>query len=175
MTTNLYEAMFVVDAAKGGSQFADSIRHVVGYLTRNGAQIERIEKWDERKLAYPIKQVKRGIYILIYFTAEGTAISEMRSAIALSEEVLRVLIVRAEQQNPPRGELYSPEGELQEPEPEPEAEEAAPEGEEAPPPAAEPEAAPAAPDTEEPPAAAEPEAKQAAPEAAEEPPTQDDV
>ncbi len=112
MSTNLYEAMFVVDSAKGGSKFADTIRHIAGLLTRHGAEIERMEKWDERRLAYPIKHVKRGIYVLAYFRLDGSAIEELRHMIELSEEVLRALILRAETQTPPKGELYSPDGQL---------------------------------------------------------------
>ena len=112
LAANLYEAMFVVDSAKGGPQFPDTIRHIADMLQRYGAQIERMELWEERKFAYPIKKVKRGIYILVYFTAGGSAIAEIRSAVGLSEEVLRVLIVRPEQMSPVKGQLYSPEGTL---------------------------------------------------------------
>ena len=115
MATNLYEGRFVVDAAKGGAEFTEAIRYIANLLTRNGAEIERIEKWDERKLAYPVKRVKRGIYILTYFRADGSAISEIRRTIGLSEEVLRVLMVKAEAPGQVKGELYTPEGELIEP------------------------------------------------------------
>jgi len=119
LSTNLYEAMFVVDSARGGSKFPDTIRHIAGLLTRHGAEIERMEKWDERKLAYPIKHVRRGIYVLVYFRMDGSAIAELRHMVDLSEEVLRVLILRAEGQNPPKGDLYSPDGRLLGREPEP--------------------------------------------------------
>lgn len=112
LPVNSYEAMFVVDSAKGGSEFAEAVRHISGHLSRHNCQIERIEKWEERKLAFPIKHVKRGIYVLVYFNVDGAAIAELRRDIALSEDILRVLILRAEGQTPVKGELYSPEGEL---------------------------------------------------------------
>lgn len=112
MADNLYEAMFVVDAATGGARFPDAVRHIADLLTRHGAEIERIEKWDERKLAYPIKRVKRGIYILVYFRSDGSAISEMRRMIALSEEVLRSLILKAEEPSAVKGQLFDSEGQL---------------------------------------------------------------
>jgi small subunit ribosomal protein S6 len=103
--------MFVVDANKGGSEFPECIRHIAGLLTRHEAEIERIERWEERKLAYPIKRAKRGIYILTYFRADGAAISELRRDIALSEDILRVLIIRPDEVSPVQGQLFSPEGE----------------------------------------------------------------
>lgn len=111
MAQNLYEAMFVVDAAKGGGQFPETIRHIAGVVGRHGGEFERIEKWDERKLAYPIRGVKRGIYILTYFRADGDTIAELRHTIQLSEEVLRVLVLRAEALGEVQGQLYSADGE----------------------------------------------------------------
>ena len=110
MNKRLYEAMFIVDAAKGGSEFPSTIKHIAGLLQRHEAEIERIEKWDDRKLVYRIKQVERGIYVLAYFRCEPAKISELRHDIRLSEEVVRVLILLAEQVAPPKGEVYTPEG-----------------------------------------------------------------
>jgi len=111
MDKNLYEAMFIIGAGKGGSEFPDAIQHIVGLLTRHDAEIERIERWDERKFSFPIKRAKRGIYVLVYFRADGEVIAEMRRLIGLSEQILRVLILRADKIVDPRGALYNAEGE----------------------------------------------------------------
>jgi len=113
--------MFVVDAARGASAVPDVVRHIAGLMTRHEAEIERIELWDERKLAYPIQKAKRGMYFLVYFRADAQAIAELRATIRLSEQVLRLLILRAEKPGPVKGQLYTPEGELTEAPPEPAA------------------------------------------------------
>ena len=107
----LYEAMFIVDAAKGGAELPAAIQHIAGLLQRHGGDIERLEKWDERKLVYTIRQVERGIYVLAYFRAEPDKIAELRRDIRLSEEILRVLILLADQVAEPKGELFTPQGE----------------------------------------------------------------
>jgi len=106
----LYEGMFLVDAAKGGAGLADVVKHIVGLLGRHGGTPERIEKWAEAKLAYKIRQIDRGIYILVYFNGDPTKIDELRHDIQLSEEILRVLVLRAEKMAEPRGQLLTPEG-----------------------------------------------------------------
>lgn len=111
MADNLYEAMFVVDAARGGAEFQEIIRHICNILTNAGSQIERMEKWDERKLAYRIGRAKRGIYVLCFFRAPGTAVAQIRHDVQLSEQLLRVLVLRADRIPPLEGEPYSPEGE----------------------------------------------------------------
>ncbi len=110
MDKNLYEAMFIIGAGKGGSEFPDTIQHIAGLLTRHDAEIERIERWDERKFSFPIKRAKRGIYVLVYFRADGEVIAEMRRLIGLSEQIPRVLILRADSMVDPRGALYDAEG-----------------------------------------------------------------
>jgi small subunit ribosomal protein S6 len=112
LAVKLYEGMFVVDSAKGGTEFPATVRLVAGMLTRHGAEIERIEKWAERKFAYPIKQSKRGIYILVYFKAEGAAIAAIREDVNLSEEILRVLVLTPHAVVPATGEVYNAAGEM---------------------------------------------------------------
>jgi len=109
---NLYEAMFLADGAKAGSEFPGLVRHIVGLLQREGAAIERIEKWSERKLAYKIHGVERGIYVLVYFRADTSRIQELRRSINLSEELVRALILAAETMSPSTGDVYNTNGDL---------------------------------------------------------------
>jgi len=137
LETNLYEAMFLVDSARGGSQFSAVVRHISELIERHEGEVERIERWAERKLAYPIKHVEKGIYVLVYFRLAPQRVAELRRAVALSEGILRVLILKASGMPQPGEHLYDTDGSRVEPEAaEPPAEaEAAPaemdEGEEA--------------------------------------------
>jgi ribosomal protein S6 len=121
----LYEAMYLADAAKGGEELPSFIEHVVGLLERHGAEIERIEKWDERELAYKIKGVTRGLYILVYFRSDPAAIQDITHSINMSEEILRVQILKAEEMVPLTGEELTKDGEVIVAEEEPEVEETA--------------------------------------------------
>lgn len=127
LESRLYEGMFLIDAAKGGANLPEVVQHIVGLLERHGAKLERIERWAENKLAYSIKQVERGIYLLMYFQGDPTRIDELRHDVQLSEEILRLLVLRAEQMSEPRGQLLTPEGEpAPMPKPEMESEAAVP-------------------------------------------------
>jgi len=123
LAERLYEAMFLVDAAKGGGNLEEVVRHIARLFANSEARIERIEKWAERKLSYPVKRVDKGIYILVYFYGSTDRIQPLRRQISLSEEILRVLITRPETMAEVRGELLDPEGQ---PIPVPEAAEEAP-------------------------------------------------
>jgi small subunit ribosomal protein S6 len=52
--------------------------------------------WDERRLAYPVKGHKKGLYYLIYFRTESGNVVNIERDCALSELILRVLILHVD-------------------------------------------------------------------------------
>jgi small subunit ribosomal protein S6 len=97
VTKQLYEGMFLVDVARASSDWDGIISTIRKILERDGAEIISMKKWDDRKLAYDIKGQSRGVYILSYFRVDGTKISEIENNIRLSEQIIRTLILNAEQ------------------------------------------------------------------------------
>jgi len=95
-TTRLYEAMFLVDSNRAGRDWAGITDHIHGIITRHGGEIVNSEKWDERKLAYPVKGHSRATYILIHFNGVPAKLQPMLRDLQLSDNVLRVLILRDE-------------------------------------------------------------------------------
>ncbi|HLU38536.1 MAG TPA: 30S ribosomal protein S6 [Planctomycetota bacterium] len=79
---------------------------VVDLFTKHNAQVLSARRWDERKLAYPIKGQQRATYLLVYFTADQSAPSAIRRELEFSETVLRHLILRCDEVPP---EAYQPE------------------------------------------------------------------
>lgn len=94
----IYEVMFLVDPNLGENwtECETRIRHV---LERSGASVLRVKKWDERRLAFEVKGRKRGVYVLAYFTDKGEAPAKIERDVRLSEDLLRVLILRADYVN----------------------------------------------------------------------------
>ncbi|MEX0654107.1 MAG: 30S ribosomal protein S6 [Phycisphaeraceae bacterium] len=93
--TNLYEAMFLIDP-RAGLELQGSLDKVREILERAGAEIVALNKWDERKLAYPIRGQKRGLYVLGLFRVDGKQITRIERDCNLSDEVLRVMVTRGE-------------------------------------------------------------------------------
>ena len=93
----LYEGMFLVDSARAASDWDGVNSAIKKILDRAKAEIVSMEKWDDRKLAYNIRGVERGTYILCYFKADGEQIQGIEKAVQLSEKIIRVLILSTEQ------------------------------------------------------------------------------
>jgi small subunit ribosomal protein S6 len=88
-----YEAMFLLDDAKCSENYDGVVSQLKELLTRHGAEIASCEKWDQRRLCYPIKRRQRATYVLVHFQAAPEAIAPMRSACELSPTILRALIL----------------------------------------------------------------------------------
>lgn len=91
--SRLYEAMFIVDSAKAKEDYAKMEGECLNCLTRHGAEIVKSLKWDERRLSYEIRKIRRGTFILAHFNADPAAIGKMERQCALNENILRVLIL----------------------------------------------------------------------------------
>ena len=65
-------------------------------LERSHAEVLVSRPWDERKLAYPIKKHKKGLYYLTYIRTEGKNLINLERDLALNELVLRHLVLRVD-------------------------------------------------------------------------------
>ena len=91
MPVNSYECLFLLDPTKTADLEAVKTQ-LHGMLEKHGAEILASRKWDDRKLAYPIKGHKKGVYYLTYFKAESKRLSELDHDFRLNEVILRHMI-----------------------------------------------------------------------------------
>jgi small subunit ribosomal protein S6 len=93
MPANVYECMFLLDTTKVAGDVPAAAKQLQAILERNQAEVLASRPWDERKLAYPIKGHKKGLYYLTYFRTEGKNIASIERDCALNEMILRTLIL----------------------------------------------------------------------------------
>lgn len=93
---NQYEAMFLFDPTFASSMEVceAEIRRLI--VERGEGEIILCRKWDERRLAYPVQGRKRGVYVLTYFRIAPDKVVALERDAKLSEDVLRVLVLRAD-------------------------------------------------------------------------------
>ncbi|HJT79295.1 MAG TPA: 30S ribosomal protein S6, partial [Gemmataceae bacterium] len=96
MPANVYECMFLLDPNKVAGDVKAAATQLHGLLERNHAEVLASRPWDERRLAYPIKGHKKGLYYLVFFRTEGKNILNMERDLALNEMVLRQLILHVD-------------------------------------------------------------------------------
>lgn len=96
--SNSYETLFVIDADVAEDAQKALIEKFTKLISDNG-EIESIEEWGKRRLAYPINDKLEGYYVLVNFKAEGSLPSELERIFGITEGILRSIVIRHEDKN----------------------------------------------------------------------------
>jgi small subunit ribosomal protein S6 len=104
-TTRLYELFLLFDPAEASRTWDKLVEWVNDQIGKKYAShVLRVDKWaDGRKLAYEIKGLKRGTYMVVYFRALPKIINELDRDLRLDEKVMRHIIVMHEEEPPTVG------------------------------------------------------------------------
>jgi small subunit ribosomal protein S6 len=89
--------MFIVDPTLSDEEIGTIQQRVVELATTRGAEMKKIGPWERRRLAYPIKGRRDGIFILAELRADPALVKELERQLAMTEAVLRHLTVRREE------------------------------------------------------------------------------
>ena len=105
---NQYEVMYIIDTALEEQARADLINRFSGLVELNGGQVDRVDEWGKRRLAYPINYKTEGYYVLMYIAAPADLPRELERNFQISDSVLRYMVIRFEGALPPKREPLKP-------------------------------------------------------------------
>lgn len=88
-----YEGMFLVESGVASKDWDAVEAQLKEIVAKAGGTILSCGKWDERKLSFDVRGARRGTYWLCYFEGRGDAPGAIRRITALSETVLRCMIL----------------------------------------------------------------------------------
>lgn len=93
---NKYEVMFIAKPLEDAE--VDPIAEFVSNLTKkNGGNVEKVDRWGKRHLAYPVKKQADGNYVLINFEADPAVIKEIDRVMKIQDDILKHLIVKIDE------------------------------------------------------------------------------
>ena len=91
-----YEVMFIVKPAEEEVTNA-VITKFENLIKNNGGNVDKVDRWGKRRLAYEIKDIAEGFYCLFYFTAEPKAIAELDRVMKITDEILKHMIIKEDE------------------------------------------------------------------------------
>jgi small subunit ribosomal protein S6 len=92
---NLYEVTFVAKPTLGDDGVAALTERLAQVIAGQSGEVQSVEPWGKRTLAYPIKRFFEGVYVLNYVNLPPQGIAEVDRFLRFNEDVLRHLIVRS--------------------------------------------------------------------------------
>ena len=93
----VYEVVFIVDTQVSDedlTRLTDTFHHII---TDQGGSVTRSEVMGRRQLAYKVGRKNEGIYVLFEIEGTGREIAELERRMRVSDQVLRYLTVRVDE------------------------------------------------------------------------------
>ena len=93
-----YELLYVVDPSASDEVRAGVSARIDAAITADGGQVDSIDNWGKRKLAYEIDGLSEGDYTLVNFHADPTQIAELDRVLRIADAVKRHMVVRRQEE-----------------------------------------------------------------------------
>ena len=90
---NAYESILVVSCKLGEEGIKSIVEKFQALIEANG-ELESMEEWGTRKLAYEIQKQTEGYYVLFNFTSGIEFPAELERVYNITDGVLRSIVVR---------------------------------------------------------------------------------
>ncbi len=93
-----YEIMFIVKTTMETDKIKKTVESMKKIVTDGKGKVVEAKEMGERKLAYPIKKELNGYYYVLKVEASPEVISEFDRKAQLSENILRHLIIKLDEE-----------------------------------------------------------------------------
>ena len=91
-----YEAMFILNPDLTENERKDLFTKIKDIVVKNNGKVLSGDIWSEkRKLYFPIKKYREGIYFLLNFSLDSKVVASLNHEYKLNDNILRFLITQA--------------------------------------------------------------------------------
>ncbi len=92
-----YETIFIIDASLDEESASALKDKFISLIEKNG-ELESVDEWGKRRLAYEINDRTEGIYYLVNFKAAVDFPKELDRQYKITEGILRTIIIRKDEE-----------------------------------------------------------------------------
>ena len=89
-----YEILYIVRPELDDEQLQAAIATVDKLIESLGGATQKTDVWGRRRLAYEVKHLREGQYVLTDFQIDPTRVPELEGTLKISDTVFRHLVVR---------------------------------------------------------------------------------
>ena len=91
-----YEVMVILDPDLEEKTIAPSLEAFLNVIRADGGNVNSVDIWGRRRLAYEINHKADGIYAVLDLTATPDSVKELDRQLSLNEAVMRTKVMRPE-------------------------------------------------------------------------------
>lgn len=89
-----YELLLITRPELDDAAVQAVVEKFTGIIATGGGEVEKIDTWGKRRLAYEIQDLKDGFYTIVNFKGEPSVAAELDRVLKITDEVIRFLITR---------------------------------------------------------------------------------
>ncbi len=93
----IYEELFIVRPDATDEQIDPLVEQLTMQIANAGGNVDKVEKWGVRKLAYRVQKYAEGYYVLLQFTAGPETVSELERRLRVADLVMKFITVRIDE------------------------------------------------------------------------------
>lgn len=90
-----YETLMVLHPEMPEAQIRETIDRAKRLIEDASGKVHEVQEWGIRELAYPIRKLHRGYYVLAEYDASADVVRELERTLKIADEVLRFVSVAA--------------------------------------------------------------------------------
>ena len=93
----IYEEMFIVRPDAAEEVIDAAVEQIANSVKSAGGQVDKIDKWGKRRLAYKIEKFDEGFYVLMQITCKPEIVRELERRLRVNDQVIKFLTVRIDE------------------------------------------------------------------------------
>lgn len=93
---NKYESIYIINPNVEQDEIKSLVEKFKTLIETEGGKVSEIQEWGMKRLAYPIKKLEQGYYVLVNFESESTLIEELERIYRITDEVVKFITIRKE-------------------------------------------------------------------------------
>jgi len=106
-----YEILYIVRPELDDEKLHEAVGSVGKLIENLGGTSRKTDVWGRRRLAYEVRHLREGQYVLTDFQIDPARVPEMEATLKISDTVFRHLIVRKPEPRAPRKPKAAPAAE----------------------------------------------------------------
>jgi len=87
-----YELVCIIQPELDETAFKGAVDRVQNWITESGGNVDRVDVWGRRKLAYPIRKQREGQYVLLNVSLDPKSTRDLERNLRYLETVLRHML-----------------------------------------------------------------------------------
>ena len=90
---NKYESVVIINPNLEAESIKALIEKISNLINSNGT-VNSVEELGKKRLAYEIKKLNEGYYVVVKFEAKPELITELERVYRITEEIIKFIVVR---------------------------------------------------------------------------------